>query len=85
MFNRILNRFEEVLIASFMAAATLVTFAAVVMRYVGRLRHQLGAGADHLSVHLDGEVRRGLWRAHRHPHRRGLRGERGADLPSGAR
>jgi len=35
MFNRILNRLEEVLIASFMAAATLITFAAVVMRYVG--------------------------------------------------
>lgn len=33
MFNRILDRLEEVLIASFMAAATLITFAAVVMRY----------------------------------------------------
>ena len=33
MINRFLNHFEEFLIASFMAAATLVTFAAVVMRY----------------------------------------------------
>ena len=33
MINRFLNRLEEFLIASFMAAATLVTFIAVVMRY----------------------------------------------------
>lgn len=33
MINRILDHFEEFLIASFMAAATLVTFTAVVMRY----------------------------------------------------
>ncbi len=49
MFNRILNRFEEVLIASFMAAATLVTFAAVVMRYIG------GSGlswAQELTIYL---------------------------------
>ena len=32
-FNRLLNHLEEFLIASFMAAATLVTFAAVVLRY----------------------------------------------------
>ncbi|OIR11160.1 sialic acid TRAP transporter permease protein SiaT [mine drainage metagenome] len=49
MFNRILDRLEEVLIASFMAAATLVTFAAVVMRYVG------GTGiswAQELTIYL---------------------------------
>jgi C4-dicarboxylate transporter DctQ subunit len=49
MFNRILNRLEEVLITSFMAAATLITFAAVVMRYVG------GAGlswAQELTIYL---------------------------------
>ena len=33
MINRILDRLEEVLITSFIAAATLITFAAVVMRY----------------------------------------------------
>ena len=33
MINRILNHLEEFLIASFMAAATLVTFVAVAMRY----------------------------------------------------
>lgn len=49
MFNRILDRFEEVLITAFMAAATLVTFAAVVMRYVG------GTGlswAQELTIYL---------------------------------
>ncbi|MEO8331259.1 MAG: TRAP transporter small permease [Gallionella sp.] len=49
MFNRILDRFEEVLITTFMAAATLVTFAAVVMRYVG------GSGiswAQELTIYL---------------------------------
>ncbi len=33
MFNRILDRLEEWLILSFMAAATLTTFVSVVMRY----------------------------------------------------
>ncbi len=49
MFNRILDRLEETLIASFMAAATLVTFAAVVTRYAG------GAGiswAQELTIYL---------------------------------
>lgn len=49
MFNRILNHFEEFLIASFMAAATLVTFAAVVMRYT------TGSGIDwaqELTIYL---------------------------------
>jgi C4-dicarboxylate transporter DctQ subunit len=49
MFNRVLDRLEEVLIASFMAAATLVTFAAVVMRYAG------GTGiswAQELTIYL---------------------------------
>ena len=31
---------------------------------------ELGAGAVHLHVHLDGEVRRSVRRAHRHPRRR---------------
>ena len=31
---------------------------------------RLVAGTVHLHVHLDGEVRRRLWRAHRHPCRR---------------
>lgn len=35
MLNRILDRFEELLITTFMATATLITFAAVVMRYAG--------------------------------------------------
>lgn len=49
MINRFLNHFEEFLIASFMAAATLVTFAAVVMRYVN------GSGIDwaqELTIYL---------------------------------
>lgn len=49
MFNRILDRLEELLISSFMAAATLVTFAAVLMRYVG------GSGiswAQELTIYL---------------------------------
>lgn len=49
MFNRLLNHFEEFLIASFMAAATLVTFAAVVMRYT------TGSGIDwaqELTIYL---------------------------------
>lgn len=49
MINRFLNHFEEFLIASFMAAATLVTFAAVVMRYAN------GSGLDwaqELTIYL---------------------------------
>lgn len=49
MFNRILDRLEETLIASFMAAATLVTFTAVAMRYLG------GTGiswAQELTIYL---------------------------------
>jgi C4-dicarboxylate transporter DctQ subunit len=49
MINRLLNHFEEFLIASFMAAATLVTFAAVVMRYT------TGSGiswAQELTIYL---------------------------------
>ncbi len=49
MLNKLLDRFEEILIASFMAAATLITFAAVVMRYVG------GSGiswAQELTIYL---------------------------------
>jgi C4-dicarboxylate transporter DctQ subunit len=49
MINRLLNHFEEFLIASFMAAATLITFAAVVMRYT------TGSGiswAQELTIYL---------------------------------
>lgn len=49
MINRLLNHFEEFLIASFMAAATLVTFAAVTMRYT------TGTGIDwaqELTIYL---------------------------------
>ena len=35
----------------------------------------VGAGTLHLHVHLDGEVRRRLWRAHRHPCRRRCAGQ----------
>jgi len=49
MFNRFLNHLEEWLISSFMAAATLVAFAAVVMRYT------TGSGiswAQELTIYL---------------------------------
>ena len=49
MINRILDRLEEFLITSFIATATLVTFAAVVMRYLG------GTGiswAQELTIYL---------------------------------
>ena len=49
MINRILDRLEETLIVTFMATATLVTFAAVAMRYLG------GAGiswAQELTIYL---------------------------------
>ena len=47
--NRLLNHIEEFLIASFMAAATLITFAAVAMRYIN------GSGIDwaqELTIYL---------------------------------
>lgn len=49
MFNRMLDRLEEWLILSFMAAATLVTFASVTMRYT------MGTGftwATELTIYL---------------------------------
>ena len=49
MINRILDRLEEIMITTFMATATLVTFAAVTMRYVG------GTGiswAQELTIYL---------------------------------
>src|ERR1019366_9303449 len=49
MINRLLDHFEEFLIASFMAAATLITFAAVVMLYT------TGAGSSwsqELTIYL---------------------------------
>ena len=77
-----LDHLEEWLISFLMGAATLIIFVAVVHRYASgaadprraglgaRAQLQLGAGAVHLHVRLDGEVRRGLRRAHRHPRRR---------------
>jgi C4-dicarboxylate transporter DctQ subunit len=49
MINRLLDHLEEFLIASFMAAATLITFTAVVMRYT------TGSGiswAQELTIYL---------------------------------
>ena len=49
MLNRLLDHFEEFLIAAFMAVATLITFAAVAMRYT------TGAGiswAQELTIYL---------------------------------
>jgi C4-dicarboxylate transporter, DctQ subunit len=49
MINRLLDRLEEFLIASFMAAATLITFTAVMMRYT------TGSGiswAQELTIYL---------------------------------
>ncbi len=49
MFHRMLDRFEEWIILSFMAAATLVTFVSVAMRY------SLGTGftwATELTIYL---------------------------------
>ena len=48
-------------------------------------RHFLGAGTLHLHVHLDGEVRRRLWRAHRHPCRRRRAGQPAAAADAQAR
>ena len=82
---RILDRLEEILIATLMALATFDHF------YRGDAslsdRHSLavsdpvpdqpvlGAGAVHLHVRVGRQVRRGLWRAHRHPCRRRRGGE----------
>ncbi len=49
MFHRILDRFEELLILTFIAAATLVTFVSVAMRYL------MGTGfpwATELTIYL---------------------------------
>ena len=49
LFHRLLDRLEEFLIASFMAAATIITFVAVVMRYT------TGSGitwAQELTIYL---------------------------------
>ena len=100
MLDRILNRLEEWIIATLIAAATILTFVAVVHRYgasnsanlarwagahhfvaaairgrcglsLARLDQSvLGAGACHLHVRVDGEIRRRARRAHRHPCRR---------------
>ena len=100
-YLRSLDRLEETIIATLIAAATLLMFVAVVQRYgvsqrgrispagrrrtgstgwprrrQGPLSHpqlrapHVGAGARHLHDDLDGEVRRRLRRAHRHPRRR---------------
>ena len=64
-----------------MGAATLIIFVAVVHRYAAgpaisrraglaaSPQHGLGAGTLHHHVRLDGQVRRRLRRAHRHPRR----------------
>ena len=85
MLLRILDRLEEILIATLMALATLIIFVAVMHRYLDRHslavsdpvsdQPVLGAGTVHLHVRVGGQVRRGLWRAHRHPCRRRRRGE----------
>ncbi len=79
---KFLDHLEEWLIAFLMGAATLLIFVAVVHRYLAGLpipgaagpaardRPVVGAGAVHLHVRVDGEVRRRLRRAHRHPRRR---------------
>ena len=89
---KVLDHLEEWLITFLMGAATLIIFVAVVHRYVAGLpipgvqdwllgiNLQLGAGAVHLHVRLDGQVRRRLRRAHRHPRRR-----RRADQPAARR
>ena len=109
----LLNRLEEVLIATLIAVATLLVFVAVLHRYgtsssidlakwleahgmafaappframfalAAGARPVVGAGAVHLHVHLDGQVRRRLWRAHRHP--RGRRRAGDAHGPGAAR
>ncbi len=78
-----LDRLEETLIIVLMGAATAVIFAAVIHRFLVGFPipglqdappghpHVLGPGAVHLLLRLDGQVRRRLWRAHRHPRRRG--------------
>ena len=96
----LLDRLEEWIIATLIAAATTLIFVAVLHRYctgisidlsklaaaqglyrhcrcvagrvhlADRLGRLVGAGGLHLHVHLDGQVRRRLRRAHRHPCRR---------------
>ena len=80
--HEVLDHLEEWLIAFLMGAATLLIFVAVVHRYAAglpipgvqdallKIDLSLGAGALHLHVRVDGEVRRRLRRAHRHPRRR---------------
>ena len=85
MLLRILDRLEEILIATLMALATFIIFLAVMHRYLVGIpflypilfpdQPVLGAGTVHLHVRVGGEVRRGLWRAHRHPCRRRRRGQ----------
>ena len=79
---KILDHLEEWLIAFLIGAATLLIFVAVAAPLrrrrsdpgrAGRAaqdRPVVGAGALHLHVRVDGEVRRRLRRAHRHPRRR---------------
>ena len=80
--KKFLDHLEEWLIAFLMAAATIVIFVAVVHRYAAgspfpalqdallTIDLSLGAGVVHLHVRLDGQVRRCLRRADRHPRRR---------------
>ena len=85
MLLRILDRLEEILIATLMAAATLDHLhrgdAPLSDRHSLAVSDPvsdqpvLGAGTVHLHVRVGRQVRRGLWRAHRHPCRRRRRGE----------
>ena len=85
MLLRILDRLEEILIATLMAARDLHHLfrgdAPLSRRrsvsVSDPVSHQpvLGAGTVHLHVRVGGEVRRGLWRAHRHPCRRRRAGQ----------
>ena len=77
-----LDHLEEWIITFLIGAATLIIFVAVMHRYAAGLpipgvqdwllqaQHVLGTGTVHLHVCLDGQVRRRLWRPHRHPRRR---------------
>ena len=91
MLLRILDRLEEILIGTLLAASTLLvlwpSFIATAPAFpflslLDRIPPFLGAGTEHLLDYMGGEIRRGLWRAHRHPCRRRCAGQcADADLP----
>jgi hypothetical protein len=89
MINKALNHLEELLVTFLIGAATVIIFISVAHRYMSGYeipglqdwlldpRFRVGPGTLHHHVRLDGQVRRRLRRAHRHPRRR-----RRADQPS---